>query len=85
MFQVILGKKVLSALSRLTATEQTRILQKIQAILTVNPYPHGHNPLRLTGIAGYRLRVGDYRVLYTIEKKVVVIRVLAHRKEVYRK
>ena len=84
MFQVVLGKKVLSALSRLTVSEQNKILQKIQAVLTVNPYPHGKNPLRLTGIVGYRLRIGHYRVLYTIEKNFVMVRVLAHRREVYR-
>ena len=44
------------------------------------------NVKALKGEEGYRLRVGDYRVVYYLEHKkllVVVVRV-AHRREVYR-
>ncbi|GAH21188.1 unnamed protein product, partial [marine sediment metagenome] len=42
-------------------------------------------PLLLTGKNGYRLRVGDYRILYTInsEDKRIDTYSVAHRKEVY--
>ena len=35
---------------------------------------------------GWRIRVGDYRVLYTVDDKGQVVRVyrIAHRREVYR-
>jgi mRNA interferase RelE/StbE len=32
----------------------------------------------------YRLRVGDYRVLFEVEKKTIVIYRIRHRREVYR-
>ncbi|NWF91409.1 MAG: type II toxin-antitoxin system RelE/ParE family toxin [Syntrophaceae bacterium] len=32
----------------------------------------------------YRLRVGDYRVLFEVEKKKIVIYRIRHRREVYR-
>jgi mRNA interferase RelE/StbE len=61
----------------------TRIDQRILA-LAVNPRPAGCKKLK-----GYkdlwRLRVGDYRVIYAIDdaaKKIYVTRI-AHRREVY--
>ena len=44
------------------------------------------NVKKLTGHPGYRLRVGDWRILYLVEKDVLVIVVIeiGHRKEIYR-
>ncbi|MFC1483217.1 type II toxin-antitoxin system RelE/ParE family toxin [Candidatus Margulisiibacteriota bacterium] len=33
----------------------------------------------------YRIRVGDYRILYSISNKVITIFAIGHRKDVYRK
>jgi len=52
--------------------------------LETNPRPPGCKKLR--GVEEYRLRIGPYRVLYTIddsEKKVCIVSV-GHRREVYR-
>jgi len=48
------------------------------------PRPYG--ALKLTNEEGYRIRIGDYRVLYRIDDKVkeVFIYRIKHRKEVYR-
>ena len=48
------------------------------------PRPHGSKKLRETD--RYRLRIGSYRVIYTINDKDGLIRILAvrHRKEAYR-
>jgi mRNA interferase RelE/StbE len=55
-------------------------------ILTLedNPRPYGSKKLKSTDF--HRLRVGDYRVVYSIyeEKKLVKILSIGHRKEVYR-
>ena len=53
-------------------------------LLKNNPIPVGAK--KLQGREGYRLRVGDYRVLYIIDnsKKKVEVFSIAHRKEVYR-
>ena len=53
--------------------------------LRENPRPHGAVPLE--GVPGmWRLRVGDYRVLYEIRDEIVTVLVLriGHRREVYR-
>ena len=40
---------------------------------------------RLTNFTpGYRLRVGDYRVLFEVEEKTIVIYRIRHRREAYR-
>ncbi len=52
--------------------------------LAENPRPP--DALKLKGEAGYRLRVGDYRILYEVDDKrreVVIYRV-RHRGDVYR-
>lgn len=53
-------------------------------LLKNNPRPQGVKKLR--GESGYRIRVGDYRVLYDIddENNVLEIYSIAHRREVYR-
>lgn len=52
--------------------------------LSSNPRPFG--AIKLTQEEGYRIRAGDYRILYRIddkEKEVIIYRV-KHRKEAYR-
>lgn len=53
--------------------------------LTTNPRPYGSK--KLTEKEGYRIRVGDYRILYTIDdeaKVVVVYRIKIKGKSTYR-
>ena len=54
------------------------------ALLAEDPRPPASRPL--TGRPGYRVRVGDYRVIYTIDDGVLLIVVVTvgHRREVYR-
>lgn len=52
--------------------------------LAENPRPYG--AIKLTNEEGYRIRIGDYRVLYRIDdssKEIFIYRV-KHRKEAYR-
>jgi mRNA interferase RelE/StbE len=60
-----------------------RIVEKIQA-LGSEPRPIGSE--KLSGAEKYRIRHGDYRVLYEIDepnKRITIVKV-AHRREVYR-
>ena len=69
---------------RLNRGNQVRVLRAVQT-LAAEPRPQGSRKLR-----GYddvfRLRVGTFRVLYSIEKSRVLIIILkvGHRKDVYR-
>lgn len=70
-------------LARLPDHMQTRIAKAILA-LEQNPFPHGCKKLKNRD--GWRIRVGDYRVLYFADAKArqIVIGVIGHRREVYR-
>jgi len=59
---------------------------RIRAAITLlghDPRPPGARVLR--GRAGYRVRVGDYRIIYTVDDDVLVVAVitLGHRRDVY--
>jgi mRNA interferase RelE/StbE len=63
---------------------QSRVEKKIQN-LAENPFPSGVK--KLIGEENlYRIRVGDHRIVYTIEsgKLIVLIVTIKHRREVYR-
>lgn len=70
-------------LGRLSSLIQQRIAVALLG-LAEQPFPPGVKKLR--GSTGYRIRIGDYRVLYTIDaqKKEICISAIGHRKEVYR-
>lgn len=55
-------------------------------ILTLKDNPFGGNSKKLAGGKGYRIRIGNYRVVYTIdkEKQIILIIKIGHRKEIYR-
>lgn len=53
------------------------------ALLAHDPRPPGARALR--GRPGFRIRVGDYRIVYTVQDDVLVVVVvrLGHRRDVY--
>lgn len=61
-----------------------RRIQGAIALLADDPRPPASRPL--TGRPAWRVRVGDYRVIYTIEddRLVVVVVTIGHRRDVYR-
>jgi mRNA interferase RelE/StbE len=71
------------SLCRLPENVQIRIANSMLA-LADNPRPHG--VVKLTGREAWRIRAGDYRVIYTIDdaRKEVVIYAIGHRREIYR-
>ncbi len=72
-------------LQRLPKALQRRILDRLES-LSKNPRPIGS--VKLTGSeCTYRVRIGDYRVIYDVLDRAVVVLVLkiAHRRDVYRR
>ena len=70
-------------LRRLDAAVQMRIVAVVEKLAT-DPYPSGCR--KLQGRPGYRLRVGDYRIVYDIHHRVVTVEIIdiGHRKDIYR-
>ena len=58
-------------------------IKKVIYKLTENPRPQGYKKLK--GRKGYRIRQGDYRIIYEIFDHILVIDVIAfgHRKDIY--
>lgn len=70
-------------ISDLSATWKVRIRSAIEEKLTVTPQDFG-KPLRQS-LRGYRkLRVGDYRIIFRIERNTVYILAVLHRSVVYK-
>ena len=62
-----------------------RILDAIES-LADNPFPSQSKKLK-DSESGFRLRIGDYRIIYQVdsEKKEIIIYHLRHRKDAYRR
>lgn len=83
-YRLELSPRAIRDLKKLPAGIQARLKGHIDALAT-NPRPRGVSKLR--GDANvYRIRVGDYRVLFEINDKALLVIVLkvADRKEAYR-
>ncbi len=65
----------------LNRIDRTRILAKLK---TLEKPPFPANVKRLTGREDYRLRVGDYRILFKVVQGMIIVSRIAHRREVYR-
>lgn len=84
MRSVVLSKSAHKFLAGLDSGLRDRILDKID-LLASNPKALIEQIKPLKGSAGmFRLRVGDYRVIFTEEGVVVLIVKIGHRREVYR-
>ena len=82
-FQIILPKSVQKELDRLPDEIASRILARLVGLET-NPRPA--DVKKLKGRDAWRIRVGDYRVIYEIADEIRIVRVnrVRHRREVYR-
>ncbi len=82
-FEVRLKRSAEKELDQLPAKIRERIERRL-LLLEDSPFPSGAK--RLQGNERFRLRVGDYRVLYEVDHAAQVIQIVAigHRGEVYR-
>ncbi len=82
-YQIIIKRSAEKELNALPPALRDRITQRLLA-LEDNPRPTGIK--KLQGAESYRLRIGDYRVLLTIDdqRQQVMIYAIGHRREVYR-
>jgi len=82
-FQIIWSESAADELRKMERTVSKRIFKKVSQ-LSENPF---HNVAKLVGVPYFRLRVGDYRIIFDIQKnklQVLIIKV-GHRKSIYKK
>lgn len=72
------------AVERLPRAAQRRVLAAVEA-LAGNPRPVGYRKLE-GALDLYRVRVGEYRVVYTVRDRVLLVLIIrvGHRRDVYR-
>ena len=83
-YRVELAKGVEKDLRKIPARQVAKISAAIHR-LSLNPKPKGS--VKLVGYdIEYRIRVGDYRVIYQIHDSILIILVIeiGHRKDIYR-
>jgi mRNA interferase RelE/StbE len=83
-YSVFLVPAAQKQVEELQKRDRQRVLDAIGS-LRGDPRPHGCE--KLSALDKYRIRVGDFRVVYTIDDtivRVVVVRV-GHRRDVHRK
>ena len=74
-----------SAEKELLALNKTIIGKIWPQIKNLADLPHPKGSLKLSGTENtYRIRVGNYRVIYKIEDDTIKIIIIRHRKEAYR-
>lgn len=82
-YGIKLSKAVLSQFKKIPDDVYLKIRDGVN-MLKENPRPIGCK--KLTNEEGYRIRVGKYRILYTVDDRNLLVSIyrIAHRKDVYR-
>ena len=82
-WRIVIARTAEKELAKLSNEMRSRVGRTIR-LLEDNPVPASAK--RLKGREEFRLRVGDYRVLYTLEheNRLLTISAVGHRGEVYR-
>ena len=82
MYQVVIEKQAQKQLAKIPPPDYTKIVAALKELAT-DPRPFGYKKLK--GRPGYRMRVGDYRIIYQVKDNILTVFVLiiGHRREVY--
>ena len=82
MYELIYSPSALKQLQKLEHNIRERI---IIALERLRIRPESCDLKKLVGMSGYRFRVGDYRIIFDMEKDKLIILILqiGHRKNIY--
>jgi mRNA interferase RelE/StbE len=83
-YRVLIRRSAVDELGSIPKKDLRRIVEKIRS-LEDEPRPHGYE--KLSAQERYRIRQGDYRIVYSITDagKIVEIFKVGHRSEIYKK
>ena len=83
MYQVVIEKQVQKQLTKIRSADYNKVVEALKDLAN-NPRPHGYKKLK--GRAGYRMRIGDYRIIYNINDNILTVFVLTvgNRRDVYK-
>lgn len=83
IYSVLIERRVIKQLKNLDKSS-IPIIKDAIGQLANNPRPHGY--IKLKGEEAYRIRVGNFRIIYEINDKIVTVTIIAvgHRKNIYK-
>lgn len=81
-YSITLSKRAQKQLDKLSDYLASPVIRAIQNLAN-DPRPQGYKKLK--GRDGYRIRIGDYRVIYEVYDSILLVDVieLGNRKEIY--
>lgn len=85
-YQIEFTKSAKKEFDKLPESAQDKVLEAVK-LLSVNPYSDLLQVKKMRGADFlYRLRVGDYRIIYEVQNKklIIIIIKIGHRRDVYR-
>lgn len=85
MYKVILLPEAEKFYRKLAFSDRSRFLRVAQALEALKENPFQGKPLKHRLKGKFSLRVGVYRIIYTVERQKITVYILdiGHRKEVY--
>lgn len=82
--RIVFTRRALKDLRSLPKEDRERAMDRISAFAGEPTSPQ-HDVIHLVGQSkGYRLRVGDWRVVFNVDNEVIEVLRIGHRREVYR-
>ena len=81
-FELVFTREFLKRLKRVEKQTQIRILRELKT-LEEQPFVGKRLSGRLNDLLS--LRVGDYRVIYELSEKKIIVRTVGHREKIYEK
>jgi mRNA interferase RelE/StbE len=82
-YRIVIKRSAAREIEKIGLTDRRRIISKIRELAT-NPRPAGCK--KLSGQEKYRIRQGDYRILYLIDgdQLIIVVVKVGHRRDAYK-
>lgn len=82
-YKIVLEKRAEKELRKLPGTVRACVKNAIDKL------EHDPRPLasrQMVGFDGYRLRVGDYRIIYAVQQQIITVIIvrIGHRRDIYK-
>lgn len=75
MYEIEFTKQATKDLLRIPKSYSILVIDRIKR-MAVDPYSKELDIKKLKGTEGYRLRVGEYRVIYDLDKKKLIVKIV---------
>jgi len=84
-YKVEFSKSAEKQMESVPRSDAIKIMKRVEKLVS-DPLPHGYEKLKGSNVECYRIRQGDYRIIYTLIDRTLTILIvkIGHRRDVYR-